>query len=151
MKKLWGKILIGLVILLVGIQFIPANQANPPITHQVQWANAQTETYFQGACADCHSNETVWPWYSKVAPLSWWIAHHVNHGREYFNVSEPNIGHADEAYEAVHEGWMPLGSYTWMHPKAQLTTEQRDEFASGLKATFNAPESGESEEATESD
>lgn len=146
MKKLLIVIAV-LAVIFVGIQFVPANTTNPPVTHQVAWANPQTKEFFTNACADCHSNETVWPWYAKVAPISWWISYHVDHGREHFNISEPNMGDYDEAYEAVHEGWMPLESYTWMHPKARLTPEQRDEFSAGLQATFNVGEAAKDKEA----
>ncbi|GHB90952.1 heme-binding domain-containing protein [Cerasicoccus arenae] len=138
MKKRLLQIFVVLIVIFIGIQFVPVDDVNPPVTHEVHWANAQTKEYFMGACADCHSNETVWPWYAKVAPASWWLAHHVEEGREHFNISVPDMGDAHEAYEAVHEGWMPLGSYTWMHPKARLTLEQREEFSAGLKLTFNA-------------
>lgn len=140
MKKRLLYVFVGLIVLFAAIQLVPANTDNPPVTHQVQWANAQTQETFTNACADCHSNETVWPWYTKVAPLSWWIADHVEHGREHFNISVADMGDADEAYEAVHEGWMPLESYTWMHPKAKLSEAQRAEFSAGLKLTFNTGE-----------
>lgn len=145
MKKHLGKIIIGVVVLFIAIQFVPANTTNPPVTHQVKWANAETEQTFKGACGDCHSNETLWPWYAKVAPLSWWIAHHVDEGREHFNISVPDMGDADEAYEAAHDGWMPLPSYTWMHPKSRLTEEQRVVFSDGLKLTFNSTDKAEGE------
>ncbi|WP_309382996.1 heme-binding domain-containing protein [Cerasicoccus frondis] len=147
MKKLLPKILITLVIIAVGIQFIPVTTSNPPVEHTVTWANPQTKEFFTNACADCHSNETVWPWYAKLAPVSWWISDHVEHGREHFNISRADMGDADEAYEAVHEGWMPLESYTWMHPKARLTAEQKTEFSAGLQATFNVGESTKEHES----
>lgn len=125
-----------LIVVIIGIQFIPVIKPNPPVTNQVAWNSPETKATFMGACADCHSNETVWPWYSKVAPLSWWINYHVEHGREYFNISVQDMGDYDEAHEAVHEGWMPLDSYKWMHPKARLTQEQRDVFSAGLEKTF---------------
>ncbi len=144
-------VLVVLVVVFVGIQFIPVVKPNPPVTNQVVWNSPQTQEMFMGACADCHSNETVWPWYAKVAPVSWWINHHVEEGREHFNISEVPMGDADEAWEAVHEGWMPLDSYTWMHPKAQLTEEQRTVFSEGLKKTFNTakPSSDSSHEEEE--
>lgn len=137
MKSLLAKILLVLVVVLVGIQFVPVNTSNPPVERTITWANPQTAETFRLACADCHSNETVWPWYAKVAPVSWWIAHHVEEGREHFNISAQDMGDADEAYEAVEEGWMPMESYTWMHAGAKLTPEQRKDFVAGLKATFN--------------
>lgn len=152
MKKLVGLTLLVLFLIFVGIQFVPADTTNPPVEHEVVWANAQTKETFLGACSDCHSNETVWPWYSKVAPVSWWIAHHVDEGREHFNISVADMGDADEAYEAAHDGWMPLTSYTWMHPKARLTQAQRDTFAEGLKQTFNqGKESSDHKEEEESE
>lgn len=141
MKKAFLIFFITLVVILIGSQFIPVNTSNPPVTHMVKWDSPETKATFMGACADCHSNETKWPWYTKVAPVSLWIAGHVEEGREHFNISQPDMGDSDEAWEAVHEGWMPLDSYTWMHAAAQLTEEQRATFSAGLKATFGTKNS----------
>lgn len=82
----------------------------------------------QRACYDCHSNRTVWPWYSKVAPVSWWVINHVNDGRRHLNFSEWQPLPAEkrreqlgEILEEVEEGEMPLASYVLGHPEARLS------------------------------
>jgi len=130
-------IVLLLIVAAIGIQFIPADTTNPPVEVQPKWDSPRTQELFTNACADCHSNETVWPWYSKVAPISLWLADHVEEGREHFNINVKGFGRDyDEAAEAASEGWMPLESYTWMHPKAKLTDAERTELADGLTRTF---------------
>jgi hypothetical protein len=75
-------------------------------------------------CFDCHSNNTVYPWYAEIAPVSLWLDEHVEHGKEEFNVSEWESYSAkkkdhklEELIEEVEEGHMPLDSYTWIHGK----------------------------------
>ena len=82
------------------------------------------------ACDDCHSNRTRWPWYSQVAPVSWWLTDHVRHGRSYMNFSDwarYNRRDADhllnEICQTVKEGYMPLSSYTLMHRNAILSAQ----------------------------
>lgn len=116
------------------------DRSNPPVERsQIAWDNSETEALFVKACMDCHSNETVWPWYSNFAPLSWWIIHHVEEGREHFNISLNDIGrHAHEAGEEVLEGEMPLTSYIRQHKEADLSEEEREALALGLERTFGA-------------
>ena len=76
---------VGVVFLL--IQFVPVERTNPPVTGEVEAADPVMEA-LRNACYDCHSNETRWPWYSRVAPLSWRIAEHVRIGRRNLNFSE---------------------------------------------------------------
>ncbi len=81
------KILIIFIVVAIGIQFIPTDRSNPPVTHELQ-ASPEVMAILERACYDCHSNETVWPWYSKVAPVSWQISSHVVVGRRHVNFSE---------------------------------------------------------------
>ncbi len=74
-----------LILLFIGIQFIPVKRANPTVTTAIKWDSAQTEALAQRACLDCHSSETVWPWYSYVAPFSWLIYYDVQAGRSRLN------------------------------------------------------------------
>ncbi len=76
-----------LLVSFVGIQLIPVGRANPATTSQIQWDSAQTEALAREACMDCHSNETTWPWYSYVAPVSWLIYYDVQRGRSVLNFS----------------------------------------------------------------
>lgn len=115
-------------VILIGIQFIPTlPKTNPPATAAIEIPGA-VESIVKRSCFDCHSNETVWPWYSRVAPMSLFVSHHVEEGREHLNFSEwKNLPAGeqkkllDEILEEVEEGNMPLGSYTWIHGEAKLT------------------------------
>ncbi len=120
------KLLVALVICGVGIQFIPVEQENPPVTAEIA-AAPEVLTLLRRACYDCHSNETVWPWYSQVAPFSLLLAHDVEEGREHLNFSEwGNYDEedqkelAEECWEEVEEGEMPMCIYTPLHPEAKL-------------------------------
>lgn len=135
MKKIIGFALLGI---LVGIQFIRPNRSNPPVDpaldiQQVLQPPAEVHAILKNACYDCHSNETQYPWYSQISPVSWWLVNHVQEGREHLNFStigalalEDRAEIIEEAAEAVQKGEMPLSSYTWTHPAARLSTTQRD-------------------------
>jgi hypothetical protein len=123
---------ITLVLILVGIQFVPAGRTNPPVRSQVQ-APDEIEPILRRACYDCHSNETRWTWYSYVAPASWFVVRHVNHGRGDLNFSEwPAFDLEAEEHafkdieEQIRKGEMPLRSYTWLHRDAKLSADERD-------------------------
>ena len=121
------------------IQFVPygRDHSNPPMVAEPQWDSAQTRSFFMQTCGDCHSNETVWPWYSSIAPASWLVQRDVNEGRKEFNVSEWNRKQdGDEAFEVYKEGEMPLKPYLLLHPEARLSGQDRDSLARGLLATF---------------
>ena len=99
----------------------------------------QTRQLFMRACGDCHSNETKWPLYSNIAPLSWGIAHHVEEGREALNISEwdeTDHKHARKAPEELREGEMPLSSYLLAHSEAKLSHEEQQLLINGLVKTF---------------
>ncbi len=135
------KIVLGLVLLFILIQIVPygRDHTNPPVMKEPQWDSPKTRELFMRACGDCHSNETKWPWYSNIAPLSWSIYNHVVEGREHFNVSmwglqKKNKG--DEAAEEVEEGEMPLKSYLLAHPEARLSDSEKKALIEGLKKTF---------------
>ena len=96
------------------------------------------------ACFDCHSNQTRWPWYSHVAPMSWLVQDHVDEGRRELNFSDWNRGssEADEAAETVRDREMPPQSYLLLHPEARLTDAEREQLARGLDASlFSARQS----------
>jgi hypothetical protein len=117
---------------LIGIQFVPVERTNPPVTGEVPARDQVMET-LRAACYDCHSNETQWPWYSRVAPVSWRIAEHVRMGRRNLNFSEwQGMSSEDQAdargdiWEEVERGTMPLSDYLRMHPEAVLTDSQKE-------------------------
>jgi mono/diheme cytochrome c family protein len=125
----------------VAIQFIPygKDHTNPPQMSEPQWDSPRTKELFTSACADCHSHETKYPWYSNIAPVSWLLARDVEEGREHFNVStwgtqKKNEG--DKAAKEVREGEMPLWFYLPTHPEARLSDAQKQELISGLEKTF---------------
>ena len=136
----------GLLVLLVLIQLVPygRDHANPPVQAEPAWDSPQTRTLFYRACGDCHSNQTTWPWYSNVAPISWLVAHDTLDGRRSFNVSEwgrpRNKG--DEAAKETRRGSMPPWFYTPLHPDARLTQAEQQTLIAGLTATFGGEQEG---------
>ena len=117
--------------ILVALQFVPVNTSNPPVTANIE-TPADVNEVLQRACYDCHSNETRWPWYSRIAPFSWLVAHDVEEGREHLNFSEwdqlsaeDQIEAMEEAWEEVEEGEMPLWFYLPMHPEARISAADR--------------------------
>jgi len=143
-----GKILTGVVVAAVAIQFVPygKNHANPPIISEPQWDSPRTKELFNNACADCHSHQTAYPWYSNVAPVSWLLQRDVDEGREHFNVSAWGAQKKNEGKDAakeVREGEMPPWFYLPTHPEAKLTDTQKQELLSGLEKTFGKEEAEE--------
>lgn len=119
------------LVLLVAIQFIPVERTNPPVESDVP-ASMPVSQVLRRACYDCHSNETVWPWYSRVAPVSFLVAHDVNEGREHLNFSTWNRLTPPKQAEAVREIWkevsegeMPLAIYLPTHPEARLSDQDK--------------------------
>ncbi len=142
---MFKKILLALVVLAVLIQFVPygRDHTNPKVLAEPKWDSPQTRTLFMRACGDCHSNETKWPWYSNIAPLSWGIYRHVVEGREHFNVSVWGLqkkNEGDEAAEEVEEDEMPLASYLLLHPEARLNKDEKRALIQGLRRTFGSEE-----------
>lgn len=123
-----------LAALALGIQFVPVERENPPVIVEPRWDAPKTRELAVRACYDCHSNETRWPWYSRIAPASWMVAEHVKDGRRALNFSEWPAGELEEAAEEVRKEKMPLPSYLIGHPEARLTTEERETLARGLEA-----------------
>jgi len=129
------------ILLIVVIQFIPygKNHINPKVVAEPNWDTPKTRELFMRACGDCHSNNTKWPWYSSIAPISWSIYYHVVEGREHFNISMWNIqkkNKGDEAVEEIQEGEMPLQSYLLAHPEARLNDNEKEMLIDGLRNIF---------------
>lgn len=137
------RLLGGLAAAFVLVQLVPYGRAhtNPPVQVRPAWVDPDTQALFTRACADCHSNETQWPWYSNVAPVSWLVQRHVQEGRQKFNVNVPGFGRdADEAAGQVRRGKMPEPTYLPLHPEARLTDAERQQLIQGLAATFGDEE-----------
>lgn len=143
MKRLLKIVMAALVVSLVIAQFVPVDRSNPPVEGDVG-APPEVESALRAACYDCHSNETTWPWYGYVAPVSWLLAYDVRAGREELNFSTwPSYDarrlqkKRKEIVETVIEGEMPPWYYVVMHPdagRADLELIRRWAEASGESA-----------------
>jgi hypothetical protein len=129
--------LIGFVVLL---QLVPIRMSNPSTKVEPEWDSPRTRELAVAACYNCHSNETNEPWYSHVAPVSWWIKNHVDEGRSKLNFSEfdRRQKEARKAAREVRSGDMPPRNYTWfgLHSEAKLTPAEKQELINGLNQTF---------------
>jgi len=156
------KILIFLLIVLVGIQFFhpqknisTAASPNDIALHYLVPENVQG--ILKKSCYDCHSNNTVYPWYNNVQPVAWWLANHVNEGKHDLNFDE-FAGYApkkqyhklESIIQSQNDGWMPLDSYLWIHKDAILNQQQKqaviawaDALARDIKAKNNLPDGPE--------
>ena len=134
MAKILKQSFLVLVALIAAIQFVRPSRINPPVNTSreittVHPAPTEVTSTLQRSCNDCHSNRTVWPWYSNVAPASWLVAHDVNAGRSALNFSDwgvMDVGKRQESVgkicEEVRDGEMPMSQYVLLHPRARLTT-----------------------------
>jgi len=142
-----GSLLVAAIGLALAIQLVPygRDHDNPPVAQEPAWDSPRTRELFFRACKDCHSNETAWPGYASIAPVSWLVQHDVDEGREHFDVSEWGRAknHGDEAAEMVREGEMPPWFYLPAHPEARLSDAEKDELLRGLVATFGDEEAEE--------
>lgn len=127
------RVVIIIAILFVVAQAIRPSMTNPPVDES-RTLKAKTqitpEVYaiMERSCNDCHSNKTVWPWYSQISPISWYQARHVDQGRRELNISDwarfdnrRATRKLDEICEQVKTGEMPLSSYLLLHPSAKLS------------------------------
>ncbi|MBT8307157.1 MAG: heme-binding domain-containing protein [Maribacter sp.] len=144
------KILIGLGILLIIIQFIrPEKNETNDITNDISTkytVPSDVNRLLQVSCNDCHSNKTEYPWYANVQPVAWWLDYHVQDGKKHLNFSDFTSlplfvqNHKfDEIIEMVDEQEMPIPSYTYfgLHSEADLTEEQRTKITDWAKAQMN--------------
>ena len=130
------KILLGLLIVLIIAQFIqpPKNNGSAAsandITHSVQVPDT-VMALLKVACYDCHSNTTIYPWYSRITPVNWWLHNHIKEGKGHLNFSEftgtykRKMRKLEESAELTEKHEMPLNSYLWIHNEADLTDAQR--------------------------
>lgn len=130
----WLLIVLGVVFLLIQLKR-PA-RTNPSV-NEVQTIFTQTQmtpqisNLLDRSCRDCHSNKTVWPWYTNVAPVSWFITDHVNEGRQHLNLSEWTSYDKDrqgrklrDMCDEVSDGMMPLSTYTPLHPGSKPSADE---------------------------
>lgn len=158
MNRRWKLALGILAAIFLVIQLVPygRDHRNPPTTGRPPWNLPRTEELARRACFDCHSNETKWPFYASIAPISWRVQAHVEEGREHLNFSEFDRPqkNARKTAEELLEGEMPLSDYLWLHPEARLNEEEKRALAGGYRATFPnedrlKPDYGEDDDETE--
>lgn len=142
MKK---KIFLGLVLIFVIIQFFRIDKINPPVIQEQDFITVtappqEIAEMIKTSCYDCHSFESTYLWYSNIAPVSWWLKHHVDEAREELNFSEWGTYTAkrkdhklEECTEEIEEGEMPLKPYLWTHGDAKLTKEDRQKLIDWFK------------------
>ncbi|HLX96604.1 MAG TPA: heme-binding domain-containing protein [Verrucomicrobiae bacterium] len=131
-----------LVVIFVALQFTNPSRTNPPVVHDFLAAETPPPpiaALFRGACYDCHSYETQWPWYSHIAPVSWLIANDVQGGRRHLNFSnwpvddpERAAKRLENASEELGYKEMPPAKYQAIHPASRLTTDQRQQLIQWL-------------------
>ena len=138
------KILLALVVLLVLAQFKRIDKTNPSIDPKQTFSASvdipsDVKAILSDACYDCHSNETEYPWYSNVAPISWWLKGHVKEARKNVNFSEwTSLSAEDKKYklneciEEIKNGSMPPSSFKLAHPEARLSDEQKQKLLDWL-------------------
>lgn len=149
--KIVKKSLVVLLVIFLGMQLVRPEKNTSEVVAESDFITAETPddeiaVTLKSACYDCHSNNTKYPWYAEVAPVSFWIADHVEDGTKHLNFSEWTSYSAkkkahkmEELIEEVKEHEMPLESYVWMHEEAKLTQEQIEAlttFAQMLQTTY---------------
>lgn len=155
MKKIMKRVLYGIAGFLVLAQFIRPgkNQSNDDTQHlrTMMPVPADVEDILKTACNDCHSNYTVYPWYADIQPIGWWLAHHVDEGKQHLNFSvfatyqpKRQAHKLEEIAEVIQKDEMPMTSYTWMHPTAKLSEAQKQTLINWANAA--AGKGAESEE-----
>ncbi len=147
-----GGLVGAVVVVFVLIQFVPTgvSYTNPPVVSEPKWDSPQTRALAVRACFDCHSNETQWPIYTRIAPISWLAAHDVTEGRARLNFStwgqptqsgegrrvrQPDVG---DLVRVVEDNSMPPAVYLPVHPAANLTLQERQQLVQGFMATFQS-------------
>jgi len=122
---------LAVLVLVIAIQFVPVETTNPPVESGIP-TMPEVRAVLRRACYDCHSNETVWPWYSRIAPLSWVLARDVREGRAELNFSTWNrystqaqVKKLQESWVYETEGQMPPWFYLPAHRDARLSAEDR--------------------------
>jgi hypothetical protein len=155
MMRRWLKILtLDALIMIVtfgAIQLIPVPRENPPVRREPVWNSAETRTLAAQACFDCHSSETAWPWYAKIAPFSWVVWYDVTEGRQALDFSDwdrhvdddqvdpddpfPPKTLSERIEERIRNNTMPPGTYRLAHPDARLSDAEKETLIAGLLET----------------
>jgi len=141
---------LGALVLFAGIQLVPYGwrHPNPPVTQNAPWPDADSERIARASCYDCHSNETDWPAYAYVAPMSWLVRSDVESGRDELNFSEwdRDDGAADKAIEEILDGSMPPDRYAVIHRGARLTDAEAERLVAGLRVLDDGGSGGQDDD-----
>jgi hypothetical protein len=129
--RIFLRIVVIVLAILVLIQFVPVTRSNPPVETEIA-APENVQAILSRSCYDCHSNKTVWPWYSYVAPVSWLVASDVSGGRQKMNFTTWNRYTPDEQAKKVRAIWhqvepgdMPPWYYLIEHNNARLSADDK--------------------------
>ena len=137
MKKVLKIVAIVLIASFIVVQFFRPDRTNPPVVQAETLESSvpvpeNVEQILKRSCNDCHSNQTVYPWYSNISPFSWLLQQHIDEGRQKLNFSVWNTFDAkkkarklDEVCDQVTTGEMPLNQYLWIHRDAKLSDEDK--------------------------
>jgi hypothetical protein len=146
---MFKKILVVLLIALVIIQFFHpkkniSTSPSPNAVAEVYNTPEDVKQILATSCNDCHSNNTVYPWYSKVQPVAWWLNNHINDGKNELNFDDfknfsprRQYNKLEEVEKQIKEGDMPLNSYTWIHKNSILTEEQKQKLTAWAESIRN--------------
>ena len=146
------RLIVGFIVLIALIQFVPVQHSNPPAADPVVFADPKAEAIAKRACYDCHSNQTTWPWYSYIAPFSWYTINHVEEGRARLNFSDvaatlaqprrerggeggeqqTTADLAEHSAETIDRGSMPPSYYTLIHKDAILSAADKEALIAGI-------------------
>lgn len=155
MKKILKYAAAGFVGLFVLIQLVPYGRGhqNPETVEEPAWSSPEVRALAVKACFDCHSNQTRWPWYSQIAPVSWLVQHDVEEGRRELNFSrwDQPQRHIKDAAEEMREGEMPMAIYLPLHPEAKLNAQDQAALITELEriAALKKAQSGASGKGSE--
>ena len=141
-RRLLAIVALGLLAILLVIQLVPygRDHADPKPTKQVELATATQRELFRSACQDCHSYDTEWLWYTKIAPVSWLVQSDVDGGRKRLNLStwdqpQPEVS---EVVDQILGGEMPPVQY-WVSPyhwDAKLSDKEKRQLIAGFRALY---------------
>ena len=145
--KIIKKIAVALLLILIAMQFYRPEKNTAQGNHTAIFLTEtnppkEVKLILKNSCYDCHSNKTRYPWYNNIAPISYWLANHIKHGKEELNFSEwegysnkKKDHKLEEVVEVIEAGEMPLKEYTWTHSDAKLTENQKQLIIKWAKQT----------------
>lgn len=150
---MFKKIVLLLLLVIIVIQFIhpeknKAQGMQPNYIGNVYPVPGDVKIILEKACNDCHSNNTNYPWYTRIQPVHWWLKQHIADGKKHLNLDEytnqrlrSQYHKMEEFVEMLKEGEMPLNSYTWIHKDAKLSEAEKNKlirWADGIRDNLEA-------------